>query len=108
MLEESNYNQLVSEAFQKIVAAADAIDPDLLESNTAGDMVALTAASGQKCVVSTQRAVRQIWVAGQGLGIHFSYDPGSARWLDDKGKGIELFQFVRDSVKVISGAALSL
>jgi CyaY protein len=108
MLEESSYHLLVSEAFQKILTAADALDPDVLESNTAGDMVALTAANGQKCVVSTQRAVRQIWVAGQGLGIHFSYDAGSARWLDDKGKGIELFQFVRDCVKVISGEALAL
>lgn len=108
MMDEARYQQLISSAFQKILAATDEIDPDILESNTAGDMVSLTAANGQKCVVSTQRAVRQIWVAGKGLGIHFSYDEAAQRWLDDKGKGIELFAFVVDTVKTISGAALKL
>lgn len=108
MLEESRYNQLVSVAFKALLAAADRVDPDVLEADSTGDMVTLAAASGEKCVVNTQRAVRQIWVAGKSQGIHFSYDEASGTWRDDKGQGLELYGFVKGVVKEISGAELAL
>ncbi len=107
-MDESLYNQRISQAFKRILRAADAIDPDVLEADSTGDMVTLTAPSREKCIINTQRAVRQIWVAGQGEGIHFSYDEARGLWLDDKGKGLELFRFVADVVKTISGAVLEL
>jgi CyaY protein len=106
MMDEATYNQLISAAFKRIIAAADGMDPDVLEAESTGDMVTLTAASREKCIVNTQRAVRQIWVAGRGQGIHFSYDPASSSWLDDKGKGLELFRFVAEVVREISGEEL--
>lgn len=108
MLDEALYNGLIAKAFKKLVAAADQIDPDVLECDSTGDMVTLTASNGQKCIINTQRAVRQIWVAGKSQGIHFSYDDATSTWLDDKGKGLELFAFVRDVVQSISGAELAL
>lgn len=105
-MDEATYNQLVSAAFKRIVAAADKLDPDVLEAESTGDMVTLTAASREKCIINTQRAVRQLWVAGRGQGIHFSYEPASGTWQDDKGKGLELFRFVADVVRDISGEAL--
>jgi CyaY protein len=102
-MDEAVYNQLIAAAFKRIVAAADALDPDVLEAESTGDMVTLTAASREKCIVNTQRAVRQIWVAGRGQGIHFSYEPATGSWMDDKGKGLELFRFVADVVREISG-----
>ena len=108
MIDESQYNQQIADVFKKLMKASDDLDPDILESSTSGDMVALTAASGQKCIVSTQRAVRQIWVAGKGLGIHFSFDEASQTWQDDKSHGLELYQFIQDVVKTISGTSLPL
>ncbi|HEX8536984.1 MAG TPA: iron donor protein CyaY [Cystobacter sp.] len=107
MMDEALYNQLVAGAFKRILAAADGIDPDVLEAESTGDMVTLTSASREKCIVNTQRAVRQIWVAGRGQGIHFSYEPARGLWLDDKGKGLELFRFVADVVQDISGEPLT-
>ncbi|MCP3140444.1 iron donor protein CyaY [Pyxidicoccus xibeiensis] len=103
MMDEARYNQLASAAFKRILAAADAIDPDLLEAESTGDMVTLTARSREKCIVNTQRAVRQIWVAGRGQGIHFTYDLATSAWKDDKGRGLELLAFVADVVHDISG-----
>lgn len=105
-MDEASYNQLISAAFKRIVAATDALDPDVLEAESTGDMVTLTAASREKCIINTQRAVRQIWVAGRSQGIHFSYDPATGSWMDDKGKGLELFRFVADVVRDISGEEL--
>ncbi|HZH04539.1 MAG TPA: iron donor protein CyaY [Myxococcaceae bacterium] len=105
MMDEARYNATVAGVFKKLLAAFDAIDPDVLEADSTGDMVTLTAANGEKCIVNTQRAVRQIWVAGKGQGIHFDYDEATGTWRDDRGKGLELFAFVRDVVQHVSGAA---
>ena len=104
MLDESTYNQNVASVFRRILDAVDQIDPDELEADTTGDMVTLTSRSGEKCVINTQRVVRQIWVAGKSQGIHFSWD--GQDWMDDKGKGLELFAFIADVVQTISGQTL--
>ena len=106
-MDETRYNQLVATAFQGLLRALDKVDPDLLDADSTGDMVTVTSASGQKVVVNTQRATRQIWVAGKGLGLHFSFET-DGRWMDDKGKGIELFGFVADAVEAVSGVRLEL
>ena len=103
MMDEARYNQFAAAAFKRILAAADVIDPDILEADSTGDMVTLTASSREKCIINTQRAVRQIWVAGQGQGIHFDYDAATGTWKDDKGKGLELFSFVAEVVRELSG-----
>jgi CyaY protein len=108
MLDEVIYNQQIASIFQRLTKAADALDPDIIEASGSGDMVTLTSAKGQKCIVSTQRAVRQIWVAGKGLGIHFSFDEATQTWRDDKSQGYELLQFVQDVVQTISGTRLPL
>ena len=104
MMDEARYNQLVSAVFKRMLAAADELDPDILEAETTGEMLTLTSRSREKCIVNTQRAVRQIWVAGKSQGIHFTYDDATGTWKDDKGKGLELFSFVADVVREISGA----
>ncbi len=105
-MDDARYQLLVSAAFKRLLVALDAVDPDVLDADSTGDMITVTAAGGQKVIVNTQRAVRQLWVAGKSQGIHFSYDAPSGRWLDDKGKGLELFAFVADAVEAASGARL--
>ncbi|MFO0593999.1 MAG: iron donor protein CyaY [Myxococcaceae bacterium] len=108
MSADAGYQAAVSAFFKKLVAAADAADPDLLECDSTGDMVTLTAPkSGTKVIVNTQRAVSQIWVAGKGVGVHFSRG-ADGRWLDDKGKGLELSAWVAECVKEAAGVSLSL
>jgi len=106
MMDEGRYNAQVAGVFKRLLTALDAVDPDLLETDSTGDMLTVTASSGEKCVINTQRAVRQIWVAGKGQGLHFSYDEASGHWKDDKGKGMELFAFVSDVVKSLVGTPL--
>ena len=104
-MDEARYNQLVAAAFHRLLQALDRVDPDLLDADSTGDMVTITAASGQKVVVNTQRAARQIWVAGKGIGVHFSYGE-DGRWMDDKARGLELFAFVADAVEAAAGVRL--
>jgi CyaY protein len=90
-MDESTYLALADEAFRAIGDALDGVDPDLVDCETAGDVVTLTLAGGRKCIVNTQRPTRQIWLAANARAWHFSWDAASRRWLDDKGRGEELF-----------------
>lgn len=104
----TEYSSSVATFFKKLIAAVDASDPDLLECDSTGDMVTITAPkTGAKVIVNTQRAVSQIWVAGKGEGVHFSRE-ADGRWLDDKGKGHELGAWVAECVRDASGVSLSL
>jgi CyaY protein len=105
MLDESSYHRLVDEAFKKIERALDALDPDDAEAYTAGDVLTITFRDRSKCVVNTQRPTRQIWLAAQSRAWHFSYDEASARWLDDKGRGDELFATLARVVQASAGVA---
>ncbi|MBL9039101.1 MAG: iron donor protein CyaY [Archangium sp.] len=105
-LDDSAYEAQVKLAFKALVTAADAADPDALEADATGDMITITATkTGEKVIVNTQRAVHQVWVAGKGAGVHFSLS-ADGRWLDDKGKGLELLAWVDECVAAATGQHL--
>ncbi|MBI3183486.1 MAG: iron donor protein CyaY [Myxococcales bacterium] len=107
MLGEAQYSALVSGVFERVLRAVDREDPDLVEAELAGDSLAITARNQEKLVLSTQQSVRQIWVAGRGRGVHFSYDAASGQWKDDKGEGLELLAWIADCVREASGVQLT-
>jgi CyaY protein len=108
MVDETTYSAATSRVFKALLSAVDTVDPDVLEADSTGDMVTITALpSGEKVIVNTQRAVHQLWVAGRGAGIHFSLEADGV-WRDDKGRGLELLAWIRDCVKGASGVTLSL
>jgi CyaY protein len=100
------YSAAVARVFKRLVKACDAADPDRLEADATGDMVTITAPrSGEKVIVNTQRAVHQLWVAGKGEGVHFSLGADD-RWVDDKGRGLELLAWVTSCVEAATGERL--
>ncbi len=107
-MDDSTYNGLIAAVFKRIVKGLDGVDPDVLDVVATGDKIDVThVPSGEKVIVNTQRAIWQIWVAGKGQGIHFGLGP-DGRWLDDKGKGLELFAWVTDCVTTLTGEPLTL
>jgi CyaY protein len=103
MLDEAHYLRLAHDVFEKLVDGFEAIDPEQAELDVAGDVVTIAFASGKKCIVNTQRPVRQLWLAGGQRAWHFSYDEASARWVDDRGAGDELFATVARIVRDATG-----
>lgn len=103
-MNESAYLALADDVFRSIGDALEVVDSDLVDCESAGDVVTLTFATGRKCVVNTQRPTRQIWLAANARAWHFSWDDGTRQWLDDKGGGEELFatltRIVRDGAGV--------
>jgi CyaY protein len=105
-MDESTYQQLADKTFRVIVDAFESVDTDLVDCEIAGDVVTLTFAGGKRCIINTQRPVRQIWLAANARAWHFSWDEAGGRWLDDKGRGEDLYGTVARVVKETAGVDL--
>lgn len=104
-MDERTYETLASDTFKRVLDLFEAVDPDEADVEPSGDVIRIDLRGGQRIVLNTQRPARQIWLAGGQTAWHFSYDAGSATWLDDKGRG-ELFQTLRVLMKQAIGLAL--
>jgi CyaY protein len=90
-MDEQRFRHLADDAFRRILDGFDAVDSEEADVETAGNTLTITFRTGERCVVNTQSATSQIWLAGGKSAWHFSYDAASQRWVHDKGTGDELF-----------------
>ncbi len=107
-MDESTYQKLADRAFRAIGDAFDDIDSEVVDCEAAGDVVTLTMRGGGKCIVNTQRPTRQIWLAADARAWHFSWDEEGKRWVDDKGRGDELYATIARVVKQATGADVTI
>jgi CyaY protein len=103
VISESTFETLAGDTFRAIGDAFEDVDPDAVDCEIAGDVVTLTMRDGARCIVNTQRPTRQIWLAASARAWHFSWDDEGRRWLDDKGRGDELFATIARIVKESTG-----
>lgn len=97
---EIAYRNSVIRTLKTIEDAFEEIDPDLVECSVSQGALTLLFADGSKLIVSSQPSVRQLWlaVASQGIAYHMNWDDGTGKWMDDKGKGVELFTVLKQIV----------
>jgi len=107
-MDETQYLALVDQAFRRIGDALENVDSELVDCDAAGDVVTLTFAGRKKCILNTQRPTRQIWMAANARAWHFSWDETGRRWLDDKGRGDELFTTLARVIKESAGIDVAL
>ncbi|NBU21159.1 iron donor protein CyaY [bacterium] len=107
---EALYRKRVEEVFSRLEKALRDVDPDLVECELAQGTLTLTFADHSRCILSTQPSVEQIWLAlaSRGTAYHFNYDAEKRSWWDDKGKGVEIFSFLMNYLKEMTGLSLSL
>lgn len=105
-MDEPEYERLAADALRRVLDLYADVDSDDADVEPGGDVVRITHRDGSQIVVNTQRPARQIWLAGGRSAWHFSYDAESARWLDDKGRGDELFATLRRLTHDATGIAL--
>ncbi len=106
-VDNSRYQSLVDVAFRKVTDLFDAIDTDLADCESAGDVITITFAGNKRCVMNTQRPTRQIWLAANARAWHFSYNETQQSWLDDKGQGDELFGTLTNIAREWGGVELA-
>jgi CyaY protein len=102
-MDESRYHRLVGEAFRRIEDALADVDPADVDVDSTGDVLSLHLKNGVRCIVNTQRPVRQIWLAARANAWHFGYDEATGRWLADKPPHGELYATLTHVVKEHAG-----
>jgi CyaY protein len=90
-MDEAQFLKLADKTFKRVMDAFDAIDPDVAEAYMAADVLTIAFANGIRCVLNTQRPVRQLWCAARASAWHFDYDEASGQWRSDKNREDELF-----------------
>ena len=107
MIEEKIYRQLVDEAFHRIDAAFEEVDPDLAESTSSQGTLTILYQGKLRFILSPQAPVRQIWVAFKDRAWHFDRD-AAGNWIDDRGRGIELYSLVEDTTREVVGQTVKI
>ncbi len=97
-MDEVIYEQRAAAAFRQLMDLFEDVDPDEADLESTGDVITIGFAQASRLVINTQRPARQIWLAGGKRAWHFSFDEPSGAWLDDKGRGHELFATIRSLV----------
>lgn len=107
-MEEKQYRALIAEVFKKIEQTFEPVDPDLAEAELSQGTLRVNFGGKSTCILSPQPSVRQIWlaVAAKGIAYHFNYDEPSREWIDDKGQGIKLFQFLSNYAQEAAGLSI--
>ncbi len=105
-MNESTFNQMVDEVFEKIEESIEVSGAEI-DYESAGGILTLTFENNSKIIINRQAPLRQIWVAAKSGGFHFDYDPASESWLNDQDKQ-ELFDALSEYCEQQSGATVSL
>lgn len=98
-MNEVEYRARMQETLDRIERAFENVDPDVAECEQALGSMTITFADKTRCILSAQPSVRQLWLAlaARGTAYHFNWD--GSRWIDDKGKGVELLSFLQDFIR---------
>ncbi len=106
---ELEYRKRIQFVYDWIEGAFEEVDPDLAEVEQTMGSLTITLAGGARCILSAQPSVQQLWLAlaAQGIAYHFNYDESLHRWIEDKGRGIELTEFLITYLKKATGVEIS-
>jgi CyaY protein len=107
-MEEKLYRQLVDDAFRRIDAAFENVDPDLAESTFSQGTLTIVFREKQELILSPQAPTRQIWVAFRDRAWHFDLRSDGNGWVDDRGQGIDLFALIADLARAAAGVTVTI
>ena len=107
---EAEYRACIKKTVDQIGKAFENVDPDVAECELQFGALTIVFPKGAKCILSAQPSVQQLWlaIASRGMAFHFNYDPSAQKWLDDKGKNIELVSYLNAYLLAETGLDLKL
>jgi iron donor protein CyaY len=107
-IDEKTYRELLDQTYARIDAAFEDVDPDLAEVSLAMGTLTITFPGNLRMMLTPQPSPRQLWVAFRDRAWHFDYDTAKARWLDDRGQGIEVSELIESTAHQVAGVALKI
>jgi CyaY protein len=107
---EAEFRKHMQTTLDTVEKAFADVDPDVAECEQALGSMTITFADRSRCILSAQPSVRQLWLAlaSRGTAYHFDWDSSRGRWIDDKGRGIELLEFLEGFLGEVTGQKVKL
>jgi len=109
-LTETEYDARAGSELRALTAALDRLEASLpaggFEVELEGDILRVEL-DGLRCVINTQRAARQLWMAAERQAWHFDWDPAAAAWIVRR-TGDELWATLRGLLERRLGYPVSL
>jgi CyaY protein len=93
--DEQTYLRAATETLGNLLQALDVFQ-DEFDAELANDILTIEFRDGERCVINSHRAARQIWLAAERKAWHFDNHPGEL-WLATK-TGDELWKVVENLV----------
>jgi CyaY protein len=107
-LDEKIYRRILDDTFAHIDKAFEDVDPDAAEVNVSQGTLTVTFSGGLRFMLTPQPSPRQLWIAFRDRAWHFDYDQATARWLDDRGQGIEALKLVEATTREVAGVTVAI
>jgi CyaY protein len=107
-IDEKTYRQLLDQTFARIDAAFEDVDPDLAEVALALGTLTITYPGNVRMMLTPQPSPRQLWVAFRDRAWHFDHDEASGRWLDDRGRGIDVYDLIETTTREVARAEVKI
>ena len=79
-MENKEYFLKVSQLFKRIEDKLDEFEEDIDYDSTPDKILVTLERNGKKIVLNTQRAIKEIWLAGNSRGWHFQYNVTKNIW----------------------------
>jgi CyaY protein len=106
-ISEVDYEARALPELRALVDALDALDLGDVEVELASDILTIELAGGDRYVVNSHRAARQIWMAADRNAWHFDWDGERAAWIAKK-SGDELWATLSRVLTTKLGAPVHL
>jgi CyaY protein len=94
-IDEATFDELADRALRALEIALN--DVDGLEADLESGILSIEFSDGERFVVNSHRAARQIWMAARASAWHFDVEPKSQRWTAAK-TGDELWDCLQREV----------
>jgi CyaY protein len=79
-MDEPLFDRIAADELKHLEKKLGDMDPDEVEVDFALDVLTLTLAGGEKIVINSHRAARQIWMAAFRKAWHFTPHTDGERW----------------------------
>ena len=79
-MKNKEYLERVSELFERVEEKLDEFEEEIDYDHTPDKLMVTFENNGEKVVINTQRAIREIWLAGNSKGWHFQFQQEKNIW----------------------------
>ena len=97
-LTEPAYETLAEAELLALLSALDALEVDAYEAELEAGVLTLEFADGDRFVINSHRAARQIWMAARRCAWHFDWEPQARVWHAQKTHE-ELWSTLKESLE---------